>query len=96
MSSHETHAAPKNETHPLHLGLLLFGGLCLGTGILNLYYSFGWEGGDFNSDFGQVGFSGLDNISLLPAADFAIPMVVVGALCLIVANATAWRETDGY
>jgi hypothetical protein len=87
---------PRNETHPLHFSLLMFGGLCLGTGLLNLYYSFGWHGGDMNSDFVQIGFSGLDNIALKPTADFAIPLVVVGAICLIFANATAWRETDGY
>lgn len=86
---------PKNEVYPLHLGLLLFGGLTLGTGILNLYYSFGWRGGPFNSDLAQIGFHGLDDISLLPTGDWAIPMVVVGALCMIFANATAWRETDG-
>ena len=89
-------ADSREESHPLHMALLLLGGLCLGTGILNLYYSFGWHGGDMNSDFAQVGFSGLDNIALKPTAEFAIPLVVIGALCMIFANATAWQETDGY
>lgn len=92
---------PENEFHPLHLGLLLFGGLTLGTGLLNLYYAFGREcpSGEacgMNENFAVVGFSGLDNIALLPPSQFAIPMVVVGAVCLIFANATAWRETNGY
>jgi hypothetical protein len=29
-------------------------------------------------------------------ADFAIPMVAVGAAMMVFANAIAWRETDGY
>jgi hypothetical protein len=91
------HAAPaKSETHLFHLVLLIGGGLCLATGILNLYYSFGWIGGDMNSNFAQIGFSGIDNISPLPMADFAIPMVAVGAAMMVFANAIAWRETDGY
>lgn len=86
----------KNEAHPAHFALLMLGGLCLGTGLLNLYYSFGWPGGDLNSNFTLIGFSALDEISMLPDAQLSIPMVVVGALCMIFANATAWRHTDGY
>jgi hypothetical protein len=84
------------DLYPLHLLLLLGGGLCLGTGILMLYDSFGWHGGDLNSNFAAIGFSGLDNISLLDRSEIAIPLVTIGALALIFANATAWRETDGY
>jgi hypothetical protein len=87
---------PTNETYALHFGLYMFGGFSLGAGLLSLYYSFGWVGGDINSDFEQIGFNGLDNLSLLDAGDYAIPLVVIGALCLIFANATAWRETGGY
>lgn len=87
---------PKNDSNTFHLGLLIVGGLCLGTGILNLIDSFGWTGGGFNSNFALIGFHGLDNISLLPASSFSIPLVVVGAIMLVIANATAWRETDGY
>lgn len=93
MSSHET---PTSDNNTYHLVLLVLGGLLLGTGLLNLYGSFGWVGGDFNSNYELVGFSGLDNISLLPNSTWSIPLVVVGALCLILANATAWRETGGY
>lgn len=86
----------KNEMHPLHLMLLMGGGLCLGTGLLLMYGSFGWVGGDLNSDFAALGFSAVDNISLLPRSEIAIPLITIGALSLIFANATAWRETDGY
>lgn len=96
MAEHHAPATPKDETQPFHLALLLVGGLCLGTGVLNLLDSFGWLGGDLNSNYGQVGWSALDNISLLPGASVAVPLVVVGALCLVIANATAWKQTGGY
>jgi len=92
----------KNETHPLHFFLLLLGGLSLGAGILNLYWSFGFskDGGvtrtGLNQDFATTGFSGIDNIQLMNSADFAIPLVVIGVCCMVFANATAWRQTDGY
>ncbi len=86
----------QNVDTTMHLVLLIAGGLCLGTGIINLYYSFGWVGGPMNSNFAMVGFDGFDEISLLPGSQMAIPMIVVGALCMIFANATAWKKTDGY
>lgn len=86
----------RDELHLLYLGLFLVGGLCTGAGILNLYWSFGRETGTLNSDHATVGFSGMDDIQLLQAADFSIPLVVVGFCCLVIANATAWKETDGY
>ena len=86
----------KNDLNAMHLLLLIAGGLLLGTGLLNLYYAFGWEGGDLNSNYALTGFSALDDIGLLPGGEFSISLVVVGALCMIIANATAWRRTDGY
>jgi len=83
--------------HPLHLALFLVGGACLGSGIISLYGSFGWAGGaDLNGDFAQIGFSALDNLALLPGAEVAVVLVVIGLVCLIYGNATAWRETGGY
>ena len=90
------------ENNTMHLALYVLGALCLGAGILNLYWSFGWDPTNegvrhaLNSDFTGVGFTGLDNITLLPRADFSIPLVVVGICCLVIANATAWKETGGY
>ncbi len=90
------------DNHPMHLGLYIAGGLMLGAGILNLYWSFGWDPANngeraaLNSGMAGVGFSALDNISLLPRADFSIPLVVMGLCMLIIANATAWKETGGY
>jgi hypothetical protein len=76
---------------------LLSGGLILGFGILSLYWSFGWPGHEcLNCNLAEVGFSGLDNIALLPAADYSIGLVVAGVLVLVVLNAGAWRRTGGY
>jgi hypothetical protein len=84
----------------LHIFLLLGGGLCIGFGVVNLYFAFGYEvDGErvgLNQDLTSVGFSGLDNISRLAAADFAIPMIIVGVVLMIIANATAWKKTGGY
>jgi hypothetical protein len=87
-----------------HLILLIVGGLCIGAGMINMYYSFGWAQGTTNSnaripmntDVAGVGFSGLDNISLLSSSALAIPLVAVGIFMMVIANRTAWRQTDGY
>ena len=92
-NEHDVHAP---ESHGLHLALLLVGGLCLGFGVINLIQSFGWTGGDINSNFALVGFRGFEEVGLLPASTYSLGLVAVGAVCLIVANATAWKQTDGY
>lgn len=90
------------ENNTMHLGLYIAGGLGLGAGILNLYWSFGWDPSTegvrvgMNEGFAGTGFSALDNIGLLPHADFSIPLIVFGLCCLVIANATAWKETGGY
>lgn len=80
----------------LYIGLFVVGGLCVATGIIHLYYSFGFSDGPLNQHIDKVGFTGLDNLALQPSGDFAIPFVLVGLCCLVIANATAWKETDGY
>ena len=90
-----------SKNHTMHLGLFLLGGLSLGSGLMNLYWSFGHTdaGGapvGLNNEFSSVGFSGLDNITLLGSADFSIPLVVLGIVCMVAANMTAWKQTDGY
>jgi hypothetical protein len=94
MSSHDTHDGP--GLHPLHLFLYLLGGGAVGTGLILLYGAFGWPQGSLNSDFAGVGFSGLDDIQLLSGAEIAVALIVVGIVCLVFGNATAWRETGGY
>lgn len=86
----------RDEIHPLYIALFIVGGLCTGTGIINLYFSFGYRGGSMNEHISDLGASGIDNLELLDYADFSIPLVLVGVACLVIANATAWKETDGY
>jgi len=94
---HDAQARQKGaETFPAHLALFLLGGLCVGAGLMTLYYSFGWAGGPLNSYFAVIGFTGLDNIASLDPSDYSIPLLVVGVLCLIYGNAIAWRYTGGY
>lgn len=95
MAGH-SHDAPPEKTHAIYLALYVLGGLCIGTGLVNLYFSFGDPAGPLNSDFAHVGFTGLDNIVPLPPSDFAVPLVVIGILCMIYGNATAWKQTGGY
>ncbi|MBW1880017.1 MAG: hypothetical protein JRI25_18200 [Deltaproteobacteria bacterium] len=94
MANRETNGV--SETFPAHFALFILGGLCVGAGLLSLYWSFGWDGGALNSNYAATGFSGLDNISALDASDYSIPLVVVGISCLVYANAIAWRYTGGY
>ena len=89
-------ATPAEKPKFIYVLLYIFGGACLGTGILNLYWSFGNGDTPLNSDFAAVGFDGLDNIALLDNFDFAIPAIVAGLACLVIANMNAWKETDGY
>ncbi|TVQ93819.1 MAG: hypothetical protein EA397_03445 [Deltaproteobacteria bacterium] len=94
MGSGNTYTGP--GLHPLHLALFLIGGTCSGVGLMLAYHSFGWPEGPLNSDFTAVGINGLDNIELLPGAEAAVALIVVGIVALVYGNATAWRETGGY
>ena len=89
-------ATPAEKPNFIYVLLYIFGGAFLGTGILNLYWSFGNHGQDLNSNYSAVGFSGLDNIHQLANFQFAVPMIVSGLALLVVANLNAWKETDGY
>lgn len=96
---HDTQNQPATEVSerfPAHVALFILGGLCVGAGLMSLYYSFGWPVGPLNSDFAGTGFSGLDNIASLDASDYSIPLLVIGLICLIYGNAIAWRYTGGY
>ena len=91
------HAGEQEESNLVYLVGLLAGGLVLGFGIRSLYWSFGWDSGEcLNCDIARVGFDGIDNLGLLPAADYSIGLVVAGVLILVVLNAGAWRRTGGY
>jgi hypothetical protein len=91
-----SHADTDNTSQVAYIAGFIIGGLCLGFGIRSLYLSFGWDRGCLNCDLANVGFSGLDNIGLLAAADYSIGLIVLGILVLVGLNAGAWRRTHGY
>lgn len=86
----------ENESQIVYLVGLIAGGLILGFGIRSLYWSFGPTYECLNCDLATSGYTGLDNLTLLPAADYSIGLVVLGVLILVVLNAGAWRRTGGY
>ncbi len=92
-SDHHT----ENEMGNLKYALgLPGGGLLLGFGLVLLWYSFGIPEGAMANHLGSLGSSGLDDITMLGAADFSIGMIVAGALTMVAFNAFAWRDTGGY
>ncbi|MEZ4316613.1 MAG: hypothetical protein R3F61_03895 [Myxococcota bacterium] len=93
MSDHSA----ENELGNLKYALGLPGaGLLLGSGAILLWYSFGYPVGPMANNLATVGFSGLDNITLLGAGNFSIGMIVLAALTMVFLNAGAWRDTNGY
>ena len=91
----DAHVQPAQPSN-VHYLLLLLGGLLLGTGLVNLYWSFGDPNNDLNGNAAEVGWSALDDISLLPSADLAIPLIFAGVGTMVFLNARAWRYTGGY
>lgn len=86
----------EGEGSLVYLVGLLIGGLTLGFGIRSLYWSFGVPDTALNQDLAGMGFTGLDNLSLLPAANYSIGMIVLGVIVMVALNNFAWRYTDGY
>ncbi|HHO52550.1 MAG TPA: hypothetical protein ENK18_17200 [Deltaproteobacteria bacterium] len=87
----------QSDGNILHLVGLLVGGLILSFGIMGLPWSFGWADHEcLNCDLAGVGFTGLDNIGWLPAADYSPGLIAFGLLTMIALNANAWRRTGGY
>lgn len=90
-------AGERNEQGNLfYLFGLLAAGLVLGFGLLSLLWSFGSPTGPINQDFATVGFTGNDDLWLLPPADYSFGLIVAGAMFMVLLNATAWKRTGGY
>ena len=71
-------------------------GLCLGFGLVMLYYSYGWSVGPLNQNIGQAGFTGLDNLGPTGSIGLSIGSIVLGLAIMVGFNANAWKHTDGY
>jgi hypothetical protein len=73
------------------------GGLLVGAGILAAVTGgFGMEAGATALVFDNLGYDGLDNLQMNNQGMMSIGLFLVGAVLMISANATAWKETGGY
>lgn len=94
MASHD-HVMEQDGTW-IYFGLIA-GGLTLAAGLVSLYWSFGWPGQEcLNCNLAAVGSDGVDDLALLPAADYSIGLIVAGVLAMVVLNAGAWHRTNGW
>ena len=92
----ESKKAPEGEASLVYILGLITAGLTLGFGLLSLYWSFGLPHSALNQALATVGFSGLDNVQLLPAANYSFGLIVLGVIVMVALNHFAWRYTDGY
>jgi hypothetical protein len=92
----EAQKSQNNEASLVYIAGLITAGLTLGFGIRSLYWSFGMPGNELNLALDAVGANGLDNLQLLPAANYSIGLIVLGATVMVALNHAAWRYTDGY
>jgi hypothetical protein len=93
----DQHHVTEQDGTWIYLFGLLAGGLALAFGLRSLYWSVGWPGEEcLNCNLAEVGAHGVDNLALLPAADYSIGLIVAGVLVMVVLNAGAWHRTGGY
>ena len=83
----------------------LAGGVLLGIAIMFMLGAFGDTGFGLMSggvqvpaasSYSQYGYDASLDVSLTSNGKMAILFLILGLGCLVGANATAWRETDGY
>lgn len=82
----------------MRTAMLVAGAICAAAGLLTgVLGGFGMPNGqDTAVQISQLGFDGLDNLTVLPAGYVAIPLLIFGIGLLVAANATAYKETGGY
>jgi hypothetical protein len=75
----------------------LAGGLSVGLGMVTLAsYGFDQPGGEVAASFSQLGFDALPTLSMTTSGWVGLMLVALGAVLMIKANATAWKQTGGY
>jgi hypothetical protein len=75
----------------------LFGGICCGTGILNLLFAFQPSTkADYNQSLDHIGWDGLSQVTTTGHFPVAVACIGLGILTLVGLNAGAWRQTGGY
>jgi hypothetical protein len=73
------------------------GGVSAGVGVLlTALHGFTFPGGDIATQVSRLGSDALPEVSITPIGYLAITMIIVGAILMIKANATAWKQTGGY
>ena len=88
--------APEGEASLVYIVGLITAGLTLGFGVRSLYYSFGMPAGTLNTSLATIGNTGLDNLQLLPAANYSFGLIALGVILMVALNHFAWRYTNGY
>ena len=79
--------------------MLVAGGLCVATGVLTLAADsggIGVGGGEVAEVISTLGYDGVDNIAIHSHGMIAVTLCIIGAAMMVIANAGAWKETDGY
>lgn len=77
--------------------LYVSAGACVATGVLSLLFSFGmpWAG-DIATTLDQVGWDAVSRITPSSTLVLALMCLGLGIPTLVVLNATAWKDTEGY
>jgi len=77
--------------------LWLAGGISVGLGVVSLAaYGFDQPGGEVATNFSRYGYDALPDLTITSAGYSGLLMVLVGAVLMVRANATAWKQTGGY
>jgi hypothetical protein len=75
----------------------LAGGLSVGLGMVTVAaYGFNQPGGEVSASFSQFGFDALPSLTITTSGVVGLFLVALGAVLMIKANATAWKQTGGY
>ena len=84
-------------------GLWIVGGICAGVGILLLIGGFGDSGFGLVTDgsmqpaavtFHRFGYDASLDVALSSNGKMGIPLILVGLVLMVYANATAWKDTN--
>ena len=89
-----TNTVPSESSQTRYLALVP-AGLCVGLGIVLLYYSFGWEASYLNQDLAGAGFTGIDNLGAMWGANYSFGLIAMGLLAMVWLNSGAWKHTEG-
>ena len=77
--------------------LWLSGGISVALGVVSMaVYGFEQPGGDVATNFSSYGYDALPDLTITSAGYSGFLMVLLGAVLMVRANSTAWKQTGGY